>query len=106
MSYEAALEILADPTRRAIVDRLRRGPAPVVDIATGLPVSRPAVSKHLKLMLGAGLVTVRESGTRRLYALDLEKLDEVRHWLDGFWEDSLQRFKRRAERDKTKGAKR
>jgi DNA-binding transcriptional ArsR family regulator len=106
MSYEAALEILADPTRRAIVDRLRRGPAPVVDIATGLPVSRPAVSKHLKLMLGAGLVTVRESGTRRLYALDLEKLDEVRHWLDGFWEDALQRFKRRAERDKTKGAKR
>lgn len=106
MSYEAALQILADPTRRAIVERLRRGPAPVVDIATGLPVSRPAVSKHLKLMLGAGVVTVTEAGTRRMYALDLKKLDEVRRWLDGFWEESLQRFKQRAERDKAKGARR
>lgn len=106
MGYEAALEILADPTRRTIVDRLRKGPAPVVDIATGLPVSRPAVSKHLKLMLDAGIVTVTESGTRRLYRLDLEKLDEVRRWLDGFWDESLQRFKQQAERDKSKGARR
>lgn len=106
MGYEAALEILADPTRRAIVNRLRPGPASVVDIATGLPVSRPAVSKHLKLMLGAGVVTVTQTGTRRVYALDLQKLDEVRCWLDGFWEDSLRRFKQRAERDKTKGARR
>jgi DNA-binding transcriptional ArsR family regulator len=105
MGYEAALEILADPTRRTIVERLRRGPAPVVDIASGLPVSRPAVSKHLKLMLDAGLVTVREEGTRRLYALDLNKLDEVRQWLDRFWEDALTRFKKQAE-SKPKGAKR
>jgi len=104
MSYEAAIEILADPTRRAIVNRLRRGPAPVVDIATGLPVSRPAVSKHLRLMLEAGLVSVTRDGTRRLYELDLNKLDEVRRWLDGFWEDSLQRFKRQAER-RARGAK-
>jgi DNA-binding transcriptional ArsR family regulator len=97
MSYQAALEILADPTRRAIVDRLRGGPAPVVDIATGLPVSRPAVSKHLRLMREAGVVKMRTSGTRHLYELDLDKLDEVRRWLDGFWEASLQRFKDRAE---------
>jgi DNA-binding transcriptional ArsR family regulator len=105
MGYEAALEILADPTRRTIVERLRNGPAPVVDIASGLPVSRPAVSKHLKLMLDAGLVTVKEDGTRRLYALDLNALDEVRKWLDRFWEDALQRFKRQAE-SPSKGAKR
>lgn len=105
MGYEAALEILADPTRRSIVERLRNGPAPVVDIATGLPVSRPAVSKHLKLMLDAGVVTVREDGTRRLYSLDLNKLDEIRQWLDGFWDDALQRFKRQAEK-REKGTKR
>ncbi len=104
MGYEAALEILADPTRRTIVDRLRKGPAPVVDIASGLPVSRPAVSKHLKLMLDAGVVTVREEGTRRLYALDLSKLDEVRQWLNGFWDEALRRFKQQAEK-KTKGVK-
>jgi len=104
MSYEAALEILADPTRRTIVDRLRSGPAPVVDIASGLPVSRPAVSKHLKLMLDAGVVTVREEGTKRLYALDLNKLDEVRQWLNGFWDEALRRFKQQAEK-KAKGVK-
>jgi DNA-binding transcriptional ArsR family regulator len=100
MSYEAALEILADPTRRAIVERLRRGPAPVVDISTGLPVSRPAVSKHLRLMKEAGLVRMTTDGTRHIYELDLAKLDEVRRWLDGFWDKSLQRFKQRAEREK------
>jgi DNA-binding transcriptional ArsR family regulator len=104
MGYEAALEILADPTRRTIVERLRRGPAPVVEIATGLPVSRPAVSRHLRLMKEAGVVRMHTRGTRHLYELDLAKLDEVRRWLDGFWETSLQRFKKQAERKK--GAKR
>jgi DNA-binding transcriptional ArsR family regulator len=99
MGYEAALEILADPTRRTIVDRLRRGPAPVVDIATGLPVSRPAVSKHLRLMLDAGVVRMRINGTRHLYELDLASLDAVRSWLDGFWDDALQRFKAEADND-------
>ena len=97
MGYEAAFDILGDPTRRAIVERLRRGPAPVVDIATGLPVSRPAVSKHLKLMRDAGMVRMRTQGTRHLYELDLKTLDQVRRWLDGFWEESLQRLKARAE---------
>ena len=105
MGYEAAFEILGDPTRRAIVERLRRGPAPVVDIATGLPVSRPAVSKHLKLMLDAGVVRMRPSGTRHLYELDLSALDEARRWLDAFWEASLQRFKETVERDKKKERK-
>ena len=98
MGYEAAFDILGDPTRRSIVERLRRGPAPVVDIATGLPVSRPAVSKHLKLMKDAGLVRMRTSGTRHLYELDLDALDAVRRWLDRFWDDSLKRFKQQAER--------
>ena len=108
MGYEAALEILADPTRRSIVERLREGPAPVIDIATGLPVSRPAVSKHLKLMREAGVVTMTEEGTRNLYALDLETLDSVRRYLDRFWEDALERFKRQAEKPKKKpkGARR
>jgi DNA-binding transcriptional ArsR family regulator len=106
MGYEAAFEILSDPTRRAIVERLRRGPAPVVDIATGLPVSRPAVSKHLRLMLEARVVRMNTNGTRHLYELDLATLDEVRRWLDGFWEDSLQRFKRQAEKRHAKGARR
>ncbi len=98
MGYEAAFDILGDPTRRAIVERLRRGPAPVIDIATGLPVSRPAVSKHLKLMRDAGMVRMRTQGTRHLYELDLKTLDQVRRWLDGFWDESLKRFKAQAER--------
>lgn len=106
MSYQAALEILADPTRRAIVERLRRGPVAVVDIAGGLPVSRPAVSKHLRVMREAGMVRMREEGTRHLYELDLAKLDEVRRWLDRFWDTSLQRFKERAEKGATGGARR
>jgi DNA-binding transcriptional ArsR family regulator len=106
MGYEAAIEILSDSTRRAIVDRLRRGPAPVVDIATGLPVSRPAVSKHLRLMLDAGVVRMQTNGTRHLYELDLDTLDEVRRWLDGFWEKSLERFKEEAERRPRKGTRR
>jgi DNA-binding transcriptional ArsR family regulator len=98
MGYESAFDILGDPTRRAIVERLRRGPAPVVDIATGLPVSRPAVSKHLKLMREAGVVRMHENGTRHVYELDLNALDEVRRWLDRFWDESLKRFKAQAER--------
>lgn len=98
MSYGATLEVLADPTRREIVDRLRRGPAPVGDIARRLPVSRPAVSKHLKLMLRAGVVRMEVDGTRHLYSLDLDKIDEVRHYLDRLWGSQLQRFKEAAEK--------
>lgn len=98
MSYGATLEILADPTRRAIVDRLREGPAAVGEIAERLPVSRPAVSKHLRLMLRAGVVRMETNGTRHLYELDLRKIDEVRRYLDGFWGSALARFKEKAEK--------
>ena len=100
MSYGTTLEILADPTRRTIVEVLRRGPATVQSIADGLPVSRPAVSKHLKLMLRAGVVRMETSGTRHFYEIDLNKIDEVRRYLDGFWDTALQRFKKKAEEGK------
>jgi DNA-binding transcriptional ArsR family regulator len=102
MGYQATLEILADPTRRALVERLRSGPLPVGRLAAGLPVSRPAVSKHLRLMKEAGVVRMTEDGTKNLYALDLSKLDEVRRYLDGFWDESLRRFKQAAETAKRK----
>jgi len=100
MSYGTTLEILADPTRRAIVDHLRRGPAPVSAIAARLPVSRPAVSKHLKLMLEAGVVRMETNGTRHFYEIDLKKIDEVRRYLDSFWDAALQSFKKKAEEGK------
>lgn len=97
MSYQATLEILADPTRRTLVDRLREGPLSVGRLAEGLPISRPAVSKHLRLMREAGVVRMTEDGTRNYYELDLRTLDEVRRYLDGFWDASLASFKRAAE---------
>jgi DNA-binding transcriptional ArsR family regulator len=97
MGYQTTLEILADPTRQALVERLRSGPLPVGELATGLPVSRPAVSKHLRLMKDARVVRMTERGTRNFYELDLRTLDEVRRYLDSFWNASLQRFKKAAE---------
>ena len=105
MGYEATLEVLADPTRRAIVDRLRAGPLPVGRLAAGLPVSRPAVSKHLRLMKEAGVVRMTEAGTRNLYGLDLRTLDELRQFLDSFWDASLASFKKAAESSTKKGPK-
>jgi DNA-binding transcriptional ArsR family regulator len=105
MGYQATLEILADPTRQALVERLRAGPLPVGELAAGLPVSRPAVSKHLRLMREAGVVRMTENGTRNLYSLDLRTLDEVRRYLEHFWDTSLKRFKEAAEKS-WKGAKR
>jgi DNA-binding transcriptional ArsR family regulator len=105
MSYQSTLEILADPTRQALVERLRSGPLPVGKLAAGLPVSRPAVSKHLRLMREAGVVRMTEEGTRNLYELDLKTLDELRRYLDGFWDTSLKRFKKTAEAS-VKGGKR
>jgi DNA-binding transcriptional ArsR family regulator len=97
MSYQATLGILGDPTRQALVERLRSGPLPVGELAAGLPVSRPAVSKHLRLMKDAGVVRMTEEGTRNFYELDLQTLNEVRRYLDGFWDISLRRFKKAAE---------
>ena len=95
-TYGAALEALADPTRRAVLEQLREGPQPVGEIAAHLPVSRPAVSQHLKVLKGAGLVTDRAEGTRRLYAVSPDGLHALRTWLDSFWTDVLQAYKEAA----------
>ena len=92
-AYQAAsLDALGDPTRRAIVEQLATGPKPVGELAAGLPVSRPAVSQHLKVVKGAGLVTDTPDGTRRLYRIDPRGIASVRAWLDGLWSEALQAF--------------
>jgi DNA-binding transcriptional ArsR family regulator len=92
-----ALGVLGDPTRRAILERLRGGPLAVAEIARDLPVSRPAVSQHLRVLKEAGLVSERRSGTRRLYRLDLNGLAALRAYLDSFWAEALAAFKVAAE---------
>jgi DNA-binding transcriptional ArsR family regulator len=97
MAYGNALVVLADPTRRKVFERLRAGPRPVNVLAAGLPVSRPAVSQHLKVLKNAGLVEERSEGVRRIYSLRREGLVELREWLDSFWGDALEAFKIEAE---------
>lgn len=107
MTYGAALTVLADPTRRRVFERLRDGPRPVNAIAVGLPVSRPAVSQHLKVLKDAGLVEERSEGARRIYSVRRDGLAELRDWLDSFWDDALLAFKIEAERThRAKGRKR
>ena len=98
MSYAKALSALSDPTRRAVFERLRAGPASVQQIAAGLPVSRPAVSQHLKALREAGLVHDEPRGTARIYSIHTPGLRELRDWLDGFWDDALDAFKTYAEK--------
>ena len=97
MAYESALRCLADPTRRRVFERLREGPRAVGELAAGLPVSRPAVSQHLKALKAAGLVLDRAEGARRVYFIDPEGLGELRRWLDRFWDQALDAFKHEAE---------
>lgn len=92
MAYNNALAALADPMRRSVFERLMDGPQPVGRIALGLPVSRPAVSQHLKVLKEAGLVTDRAEGTRRVYCIDPQGLAEVRRYLDQFWTQALDAF--------------
>lgn len=92
MSYERALDVLGDPMRRRIMELLRPGPLPVGAIAERLPVSRPAVSRHLRLLTDASLVRHRAHGTRNLYEVDRRGLEEVRAWLDAWWDEPLDRF--------------
>lgn len=82
MTYGLALSALADPTRRAVFERLRRGPAAVREIATDLPVSRPAVSQHLRVLKLAGLVVDRPDGARRVYHIEPNGLAELKRWLE------------------------
>jgi DNA-binding transcriptional ArsR family regulator len=98
MTYANSLAALADPTRRKIFERLKRGPSPVGELAEGLPVSRPAVSQHLKVLKEAGLVSEEQDGARRIYRIDPEGLGQLRRWLDGFWDDALGNFKAEAEK--------
>jgi DNA-binding transcriptional ArsR family regulator len=96
MAYGNALAVLSDPTRRAVFERLRGGPLPVNAVAAGLPVSRPAVSQHLKVLKSAGLVAERSEGVRRIYSVRREGLRELRDWLEGFWGDALEAFEAEA----------
>lgn len=101
MAYGNALAVLADPTRRTVFERLREGPRPVNLIAAGLPVSRPAVSQHLKVLKDAGLVEERSEGVRRIYSLRREGLMELREWLDGFWADAFEAFRIEVEKPRS-----
>ena len=99
MAYVDALTALADPTRRTVFETIRAGPRSVGDLARGLPVSRPAVSQHLKVLKHAGLVRERRVGTRNFYSVDGEGLAELRDYFERFWEEALAAFKDAAERE-------
>jgi DNA-binding transcriptional ArsR family regulator len=88
----AALEALADPTRRALFELLARGPRSVGALSEDVPVSRPAVSQHLKVLRDCGLVTVQTRGTRHIYALDPQGIRAVRDYFDQFWTSALAAF--------------
>lgn len=99
---DRAFSALHDPTRRAVLERLRDGPRPVGEIARGLPVTRPAVSQHLKVLKEAGLVSDRSEGTRRIYYIDPKGLGAMRAWLDQFWDSALAAFAAEVERSSKK----
>ena len=102
VTYETAMDALGDGTRRLILERLRGGPRAVGELAAELPVSRPAVSQHLRVLKEAGLVTERRNGTRRLYRVDTDGLAEVRDYLESFWTDVLTAFEAAAEAEAEK----
>ena len=91
-TYGAVLEALADQTRRDILSELRHGPAAVQTLADQVPVSRPAVSQHLRVLRDAGLVQFESEGTRNLYRLERAGFDALARWLDDFWDDVLNAF--------------
>ncbi len=97
-AHEAVLDALGDRTRRAILERLRAGPKPVVEIARGLPVGRPAVSQHLKVLKDAGLVVGQAVGTRRVYQVNPEGLEGLQDYARSFWSVALTRYQRAAQR--------
>lgn len=96
MTYEHAIAALADPSRRQIIDVLRKGPRAVAQIADGLPISRPAVSQHLKVLSDAGLLTVTAQGNSRHYQLQPSGFADLRDYLDTLWDDALGAFERAA----------
>ena len=101
---ERVLDALGDPTRRAVLNRLRGRGRSVGEIAEGMEVSRPAVSQHLKILKAARLVSVHAEGTRRVYAVDTRGIESVGKWLDQFWDETLLAFKGAAELEAAKEA--
>jgi DNA-binding transcriptional ArsR family regulator len=100
MTYgNGAFAALADPTRRRVLEALASGPKAVGEIAASFPVSRPAISQHLKVLKDAGLVTDRPEGARRVYSIDPAGLGPLRAWLDQFWDVALEAFKAEVEQD-------
>jgi DNA-binding transcriptional ArsR family regulator len=97
-----ALQALGDPTRREIFERLAKCPLAVTDLASQLPVSRPAVSQHLKLLKDAGLLLVRQDGTRRLYKVDPKGVEMMRRYLDRMWDKALASYAAFAEVEEEK----
>src|SRR5919204_4941190 len=100
MAYRSPMDALGDPTRRAIFEQLSEGPRAVGEIAGELPVSRPAVSQHLRVLKEAGLVAERRDGTKRIYRLDPDGLGELRDYFDDFWSEALAAFKAVAEKER------
>ena len=92
------VQALGDPTRMAIFERLERGPLPVGEIARGLPVTRSAVSQHLKVLKTVGLVTSQRAANRQIYRIDADGVAGLRDYFDRFWRESLQAFKHAAEK--------
>jgi len=99
MAYALAIQALGDPTRRSIFERLRAGPRAVGELARELPVSRPAVSQHLRVLKEAGLVTEQRNGTRRIYGVDAASVAELRDYFDGFWSDTLESFRQAVDQE-------
>jgi DNA-binding transcriptional ArsR family regulator len=97
VAYDSALHALGDPTRLAVFERIVARPRAVGELAAELPVTRPAVSQHLKVLKDAGLVVDRVDGARRIYQLNPAGVEAIRDWLDGFWNEALAAFKRAAE---------
>ncbi len=94
---EKALQALGDPSRRQIFERLSQNPSPVGQLARELPISRPAVSQHLKVLKEAGVVFDRKSGTRRVYQVDPKAVEALREYFDSFWSQALESFRATAQ---------
>lgn len=92
MTYKRSLGALSHPTRRAVFERIIGGPRSVGEIARGMPISRPAVSQHLKVLRDAGLVQEQREGTRRIYSADAKALGELRAYVDEMWQTALGKF--------------
>ena len=101
--HEKAFNALGDPTRRSIFYKLAKGPLSVVHIAEGLPISRPAVSQHLKVLREAKLISMEQKGARSMYRINKDGVLSMRDYLDSFWDQALLNFKKLAEQtEKTK----